>query len=459
MAAPEPRRAGAAAAPDRHVSAAYVAMLAIAMVVGAGIFRSPAVVAANAGSPPWLFAAWLAGGAISLAGALCYAELAGAFPDAGGDYHFLKLAYGRRLAFLFAWARLAVINTGSIALLGFVLGDYANAVLPLGAGGTAIYALVAVVTLTLFNLKGTYTAAAADYTMTGLEIGGLLIVTAAGVTLALAGAAQAVPDVPGAPGVPPGFGVALLFVLFAYSGWTEVATLSAEVRDARRGMLRALVGAIIAITVLYLLANWAMWRGLGIGGLAATVTPAADLIGLAFGDAAGLVTALAIAMATITSINATIVVGARTTYAVAADWPPLAALGRWDGRRGSPLRAILAQGAIAVLLVGMGAWTREGFTTLVEYTSPVYWLFLTLSGAALIVLRVRHPGTPRPFRVPGYPVLPLLFCAASAFVLWSSVAFVRLGALVGLAVLAAGVLLLVPLNRAGRRAPPVSAPP
>ena len=175
-------------APRRHVSVLYVVMVAVAMVVGAGIFRSPAEIAANAGSSTWFFAAWIAGGLISLAGALCFAELATMLPSAGGDYYFLKTTYGRNVAFLFAWARFAVINTGSLALLGFVLGDYANSVWSLGAHGSSWYALITIVAMTLFNLKGLYTGQSADYAMTGLEVGGLLIVFAAGVALAIAGA-------------------------------------------------------------------------------------------------------------------------------------------------------------------------------------------------------------------------------------------------------------------------------
>jgi amino acid transporter len=435
-------REGEAAAPTRHVSVTYVVMVAVAMVVGAGIFRSPAEIAANAGSAFWLFAAWLAGGAISLGGALCYAELATAFPNAGGDYHFLKTAYGREVGFLFAWARFAVINTGSIALLGFVLGDYANVVYSLGVNGASWYALIAILLLTVFNLKGLYRGASADYSMTGLEVGGLVIIFFAGVVLVMSGQPPLVPDPPTSLEVPRTFGLALLFVLFAFSGWSEVATMSAEIKDARRGMVRALVMAILTITVLYLMANWALWRGLGIGGLAASTTPAADVIGLAFGDSAGVVTAIAIAMATITSINATIVVGARTTYAAAADWPALARIGQWSRSRGIPVRAILAQSAVAVLLVGFGTYTRTGFATMIDYTSPVFWLFLTASGLAVIVLRRKYPDAPRPFRVPLYPVLPLVFAAACLFVLWSSVEYVRLGAMLGVGVLAIGALVM-----------------
>lgn len=421
------------------------------MVVGAGIFRSPADIAANTGSAPWFFGAWLAGGLITLAGAFCYGELAAMLPSAGGDYHFLKTSYGRGVAFLFAWSRFAVINTGSLALLGFVLGDYANAVWSLGPHGSSWYALLTLVAMTLFNLKGLYVGQSADYAMTGLEVGGLVVVFAAGVALVIAGAPPQTAD-PSAPaGFPAGFGQALLFVLFAFSGWSDISTLSAEVNDARRGMVRALTLAVVTITLLYLIANWALWRGLGMPGLGASRTPAADVIRLAFGDWAGVLTAVAITMATLTSINATIVVGARTTYAAAADWPVLARrLGHWNGERGIPVAGIVSQGVMGVLLIGFGTYARDGFATMIDYTSPVFWLFLTLSGFAVIALRRRRPDLPRPFRVPLYPLLPLLFCASCLFVLWSSLEYVRLGALVGVAMLASGVAVLLWLRRVSR---------
>ena len=440
-------------APRRHVSVAYVVMVAVAMVVGAGIFRSPADIAANAGSATWFFGAWLAGGLISLMGALCFAELATMLPSAGGDYHFLKTTYGRGVAFLFAWARFAIINTGSLALLGFVLGDYANAVWPLGPNGSSWYALITIVAMTLFNLKGLYTGQSADYAMTGLEVGGLLIVFAAGVALAISGAPPLSPEATPSPGIPGTFGLALLFVLFAFSGWSEVSTLSAEVRDGRRGMVRALIAAVLTITVLYLLANWALWRGLGLAGLAASRTPASDVIAHAFGDWAGVLTALAIAMATLTSINATIVVGARTTYAAAADWPRLASLGHWNTVRGIPVAGIVSQGIMGLVLVGFGTYARDGFVTMVDYSSPVFWLFLSLSGFAVILLRWRRPDLPRPFRVPLYPWLPLLFVASCLFVLWSSLAYVKLGALAGVAMLGVGGVALWWVRRSHTRSP------
>jgi APA family basic amino acid/polyamine antiporter len=426
-----------AATPRRHIGSAYVAMLAVAMVVGAGIFRSPSLVAEAAGSPAWLFAAWAIGGVITLIGALCYAELATAFPHPGGDYNFLRLAYGRHWAFLFAWARFTVINSGSVALLGYVLGDYLNVVIPLGQLGPPLYAALSVAILTAFNLRGLSKGhEAADYSLTGLEVVALIIQGAP----AVEGIDASVLASP-----PSGLGFALVYALLAFGGWSEVATLSAEVRDPRRGMLNALVLAAFIITALYLAVNWAFWYALGIEGLANSTAPAADLIGKAFGEFAGVVTALAIAFAVITSINATIVVGGRTTYACAHDWPALKRIGRWDEKRQIPAAAIWTQGAISLALVIFGAF-YQGFETLVNYTAPVYWLFLAMSGLAVIVLRIRQPGAERPFKTPLYPVLPILFALSSAAMLWSALSYVTAesgaGALVSIAVLGSGVIAL-----------------
>ena len=435
------------AQPRRHVSSGYVAMLAVGMVVGAGIFKSPALVAEAAGAPAWLFAAWALGGIITLIGAFCYAELATAFPHPGGDYHFLRLAYGRSWSFLFAWARFTVINSGSIALLGYVLGDYLNVVVPIGEMGAPLYAGVSVIVLMAFNLRGAGRGHdAADYSLTGLEVVGLLAMVASAGVLIIQGvpAVESI-DLATTTAAPPTFGYALVYALLAFGGWSEVATLSAEVRDPRRGMARALLLAVGLITLLYLAVNWAFWYGLGVEGLAASAAPASDLIGKAFGPWAGLVTALAIAFAVITSINATIVVGARTTYACAYDWPALRFIGRWDEKRQIPAAAIWAQGFISLALVVFGAF-YQGFATLVDYTAPVYWLFLAMSGLAVIVLRFRQPGVERPFRTPLYPVLPIVFVLSSLVMLVSALSYATAengaGALVSLAVLASGLVAL-----------------
>ena len=420
--------------------------LIVGIVVGAGIFKAPSVVAANAGGAWTMLAAWLLGGIVSLIGALCYAELATAFPHAGGDYHFLTRAYGRKLSFLFAWARLAVITTGSIALLAFVFGDYCTRLYALGEQSSALYAALIVIVLTAVNIAGVKAGAGTQNWLTIVEVLGLLVVAVAGLVLAPAAATTAVPA---AELGQPAFGVCMVFVLLTYGGWNEAAYISAELKDVRRNMLRALVWSMFILTALYLLVNLAYLRGLGLAGMARSQAVAADLLQQVWGSASARLISVMIAVSALTSINATIIVGARSNYALGCDWPVLGFLGRWNARTGSPTQALLVQGAVALALIAFGAFMRQGFETMVDYTAPVFWLFFLLTGLALFVLRWREPQRPRPFRVPLYPLLPLAFCASSAWLLYSSLAYTRLGALVGVAVLAAGVPLLALALRRG----------
>jgi amino acid transporter len=413
--------------------------LIVGTVVGVGIFRTPSLVAANVDTPASALLAWLVGGIVSLLGALCYAELAAAYPHPGGDYHFLRRAFGGRLGFLFAWARLAVIQTGAIAILAFVLGDYAASLFPLGPEGPAIYAGLAVVALTLTNVVGVRMGARVQNVLTGVEVAGILLVVGAG--MALAGPAPVLDAAGLSPS--PAMGLVMVFVLLTYGGWSEAAYLSAEVRDPARNIVRALVLSLVAVTALYILVNWAFFAGLGLAGVASSKAVAADLLDRAAGPRGAQLAALLIVIAAVTSANAAIFTGARTAYALGRDFRAFRLLGRWDPRAATPVNALLAQGGIALALIGLGALTRQGFETMVEYTAPVFWLFLLLTGIALFVLRRRDAATRRPFRVPLYPFTPVVFVASCAWLLYSSLAYTGVGALVGVAVLAVGVLLLV----------------
>lgn len=425
-------------------------MLIVGVVVGAGIFKAPSLVAGMSGSPEWMMFAWLLGGVISLVGALCYAELATAFPHAGGDYHFLRRAYGPTVSFLFAWARFSVITTGSIALLGFVFGDYMQQVLPLGAWGSSLWAAIAVLLLWALNARGIRVGTSAQSWLTTLEVGGLVLLVAAALWLVGGDAAPVAAPAAAASGTPAlgAFGLAMVFVLLTYGGWNEAAYISAEMR-ARRDIVRALVLSIVLITVLYLVVNWAYLQGLGFEGMAKSEAVAADLMRAAFGPAGDKLISVLVAVAAITSMNATMIVGARTHYAVGNDWAALRVLSFWDGERGTPSHAMRVQNIAALLLVAIGAWTGGGFRAMVEFTAPVFWLFFLLVGIALFVLRRREPARERPFRVPVYPLVPAIFCATCAYMLWSSLSYVysqSLGgfnaAWIGVAVLAFGFILL-----------------
>ena len=450
-----PAAAKAEAVPAKILSSWHAAAVCIGMVIGAGIFITTPLAAANLPSGGMVLAVWLFGGAMSLAGALCFAEMAAAFPDAGGDYNFLRRAYGDGAGFLFAWSRFAVIHTGSMALLAFTFGDYLATVAPLGDYGPAAIAAATIVALAVVNLAGLRFGVGTQVWLLWLVIGGMAAVIAAGVWLAATGrppsaAATAAGEAP----LPFALGAALVFVFLAYGGWSDTATLSAEMRDARHGIKRALVLGMSLVTALYVLVNWAYLRGLSHLGLARSEAPAADLLLYAFGTPGQTLIVTIVALTSITSMNAILIAGARTTYAAARDTAGLARLRGWHVARGTPRAAIVATAALALALVGFGAYTRGGFATMVDYLSPVYWLFLTLSGIALFVLRRRYPDVPRPFRVPWYPWVPLAFIASSAYVLYSSLAYVRVGAVAGVAVLTAGVMLLAALRlgaKLGRR--------
>jgi basic amino acid/polyamine antiporter, APA family len=444
--------------PRRHLGVWHAVSVCVGMVIGAGIFKTSPMVAASLGSDSALYLAWAAGGVLSFVGALCFAEMAAAFPDAGGDYHFLRRAFGARFGFLFAWSRFAIIHTGSMALLAFVFGDYLAQVLPaarvLGDMASPLCAALIVVLLVGLNLAGVRVGLGTQLGLMVLVLGGLALVGVAGGSLVAAGVAPATPLTEADP-ARIGWGTAMVFVFLAYGGWSDAATLSAEMRDARHGIVWALVIGLALVAALYLLANWAYLQGLGLDGLARSAAPAADLARLAFGRTGEYVMVAIVALTSLSVMNASLIAGARTTYAAARDLEREGGrstlLGRWHPTRGSPGAAVAAIGAVALLLVGLGTLTRGGFSTMVDYLSPVYWAFLIASGAALIVLRRRHPDVPRPFKVPLYPLLPLAFCACSAYLLWSSLVYVKVGAIVGVAVLALGALLLWPL--AGRRAP------
>jgi len=203
---------------------------------------------------------------------------------------------------------------------------------------------------------------------------------------------------------------------------------------------------IAIVSSLYVLVNWAYLRGLGLAGVAASTAVGADLVERTAGvTGARLVSAL-ILIAALTSVNAAVFTGARAAYALGRDHRPVAFLGRWHRTAGAPVNALLAQGAVALALVTGAGLTRKGFETLVEYTAPVFWLFLLLTGVALFVLRRRDPEIARPFRVPLYPITPLVFCAVCAYLLHASLVHTGSGAWWGVGVLGAGLVVLVLLR-------------
>ena len=446
--------------PKRTLKLFEAVVLIVGLVIGSGIFKAPSAVAGMTGDSTWMFIAWIIGGVISLIGALCYAELATAFPHAGGDYHFIERAYGKSVAFLFGWARISVITTGSIALLAFVFGDYMQRLFPLDIGnlqcGAFIYAVVIVIILSWLNIRNVHTGMRTQALFTAIQVICLMLIIGSAIYLTFTGTGNPSATAPASHTSSlnmSGFGLAMVFVLLTFGGWNEAAYISAELENGRRNMVRALVFSITAITLLSLLVNWSYWASLGLPGMAASKTIAADTMQLVWGDAAEKIISLMIAISSLTSINATIIVGARSSYAMGQDWKPLRKLGVWNTERNTPVNALIVQCLASLILVVLGTLIGGGFNSMVEFTAPVFWLFFLLTGIALFILR-KHPRANNAFKVPLYPVLPIIFCLTCAYMLWSSLSYVynqSLGninaAWIGVCVLLIGLVLLGIIKR------------
>lgn len=429
----------------------------VGVVIGIGIFGFPPLVAQHSGSPFVYMGLWIAGGLVMLVGALCYAELGSAYPHAGGEYHYLQRAWGSGVGLMFAWARGTVIQTGSIAAVAFIYGEYAQQLLALGSNGVAIHAAAAVVALTLLNIAGTRESKHLQIVFTSLTVVVLAAVIVAGLLSPSAVVDVAVSAPAGAAvsgnlaGV---LGMGMVFVLLTYGGWNEAAYLSGELHNPGRNMRRVLLIGVAVVTLVYVLANLAYLQIFGLEGLRQSRAVGADLMRMVAGPKAAILLSAMICIAALSTINASILTGARVYYALGRDVPRLSVLGAWNDSGETPARALLLQGAITLGLVLFGAVSTNGIATMVAYTAPVFWLFMLLTALAVIVLRRRDPQRQRPFRVPLYPVTPLLLALTCFGLLWSSTLYAGPGALVGLLVLVAGL----PLLMLRKNTPVVTAP-
>ena len=419
----------------------------VGIVIGAGIFETPALVAANAGNPTVVIGLWFAGGAISLIGALCFAELATTYPHPGGSYYYLNRGFGKQIAFLFAWGRLSVVQTGSIAILAFVFGDYTAQIFSLDGLGNisnysaSIYAGLAIILSTGLNIIGIRQGKQAQNWLSALKILGLVLVVLAGLIFAFSFAPTQPLQI--SSNTSSNLGLGLVFVLLSYGGWNEAAFISAELKNAKRNMLHSLLWSIGIITAIYLLINFAYLQGLGVTAMANSKAVAADLMRRVLGEPGAIFISLLISISTLGALNATILTGARSNYALGQDFSLFSFLGKWNNSTNTPTNAYLLQGAIACSLVILGSITRKGFETMVDFTAPVFWFFFLLVGVSLFILRLQDKQIYRPFNVPLYPLTPIIFCLTCGYLLYSSIAYTGIGALVGVAVVLAGIPFLL----------------
>jgi basic amino acid/polyamine antiporter, APA family len=437
----------------------------VGIVVGTAIFVSPPLVFQNVSGPWQATGIWILGGALSFCGALCYAELATTYPRSGGDYEYLTRAFGPCAGFVFGWAQLSIILTGSIGAMAYAFADYGVALL--GSDGTSAVwlAIGAVVVLSIVNLLGVTAGKVTQNVLTAAKILGLGLIVVAGLLFAPAEARAMSSSTAGG-----GFGLALVFVLYAFGGWNDAAFVSAEVRDGKRNIPRSLFLSIGIITLIYLLVNVSFLWVLGFEGVRQCSAPAAEVLARVAGPRVANAINVLVMISALSAINGLILTGSRVLRTLGEDHRLFSSLARENRAPGVPIGAIVAQAAVSVGLIAMVGTDRGrqtvdhclvwlglsalpwqdyhgGFETLVAASAPIFWIFFLLTGIALFVLRMRDQDRERPFTMPWFPLPPLVFCCTSLFMLHASLVYAR-----GLFLLAViPVALGVPLYLLGRK--------
>ena len=385
-------------------------LITIGTVIGSGIYLVPSGVLRQTGGHTGLaFTVWAVAGFLSLLGALTYAELGAMKPEAGGLYAYLRDAFGPLPAFLYGWASFLVIASGSIAALAVAFANYLSPLLPFQVPGPVISVAVILV-VALINIRGTRGSATVQNWTTGAKFGVLFLLS---LVLTLRGKGGA--GLPVTPIEAPnaslaaGFGAAMIGVLWAYEGWQYVTFSAGEAKDPQRTFPRAISIATFLLIVLYLMANLGYVRALGPAGAANSERIAADAIGTILGPVAGAVVSALILVSIFSALNGLVLTTPRMYYAMARDGLFFRKLTSVHPRFGTPAFAIVALTVWGALLAGSGT-----FSQLLTYAVFTGWIFYALGALAVMALRRSEPNVARPFRVPGYPVTPILFVVAAA---------------------------------------------
>jgi basic amino acid/polyamine antiporter, APA family len=445
-----------ATAPDasplaRRLGLLDVTLIVMGGIIGSGIFVNPSIVAARTGSAAGTLGAWLAGGAIALAGAFVYAELGARRPLAGGQYAYLREAFHPALAFVYAWSLLLLIQTGGMAASAMTFARYARELghVPLPDG---VLAALVLGVLTLINAFGVRAGAGTQNVLMVLKLAAILAVVVAGFAVAAAVGGVTVPAAIGAEGTPradaPNFGAAMVPVLFAYGGWQTAAFIGGEVKDPSRTLPRGMVLGVVGVVLLYTAVNAACLRVLGPAGLAATPAPAATVMRAAFGEAGARWLALGVAASTLGFLSQSMLTAPRVYYAMAADGLFFKAIAHVNARTHVPVMAVALQGAAAVAIALTGNYGR-----ILDTVVSADWIFFGLSAACVFRLRTSDAGAGRAAgaRIPGHPFTTLAFIAASAWIVVQALAHDPRNGVIGIGLLLAGWPVFWVWRRAGRR--------
>ncbi len=436
---------------SRDLGVSHASAVVVGTIIGSGIFLVPAEMMQAVGSAKLVYLAWLVGGLLSFFGALTYAELGAMKPQAGGEYVYVRDAYGPLAGFLYAWtwiliakpASIATIATGLVRILGtFSAFSFFSATavsIPFAITWGQMVAIVAAVLISLLNYLGVKKAGEFQLIFTLLKVA--IIVGVAVICFAEAG------NVPGhgwsnfagtftgAKGGVSGFMAALVAALWAYDGWNDLNMVAGEVERPERNIPIALIAGVATVGVLYVLMNAAVQYVLPASAMAASPRPASDAVALVVGRVGASIVSVGMAVSMLATLNGTIMSGGRLPYAVARDGYFFSALADVHPRFHTPSAAIVFQAVLSVILLLMGGSFRQFFTLAIF----AEWLFYMISASTIFVFRLRNPHAPRPYRMFGYPLFPSLFIAAASVLLYYTFRENWPNSLYGLLVILAGI--------------------
>ncbi len=438
MSGNEPSPTESPAEPRRALSLLDSTSIIVGIIIGSAIYEISPVVARSAGgwaagllewsrgSPPAanelaiagtaaILGVWIVGGLVALLGAICYAELATAYPHAGGTYVYLSEALGRSVGFAFAWTEFWIVRPGNIGAVAFVLARYGVQLLPPSAAQIAHIdlglAVGSILILSVLNAAGLRAGKWTQNVLTVSKVVGLAAIIVTALTITKSG------DVAPPTSASGNLALALILIMFAYGGWADMSFVAAEVRDPAKNIFRALLLGTAAVVVIYVAINIAFVQALGLGGLASSQAVAAEVLARRFGRIGSSALSLLVVLSCLGAINGMLLTGARVFYAVGIHHPSFRWLGAWNVRTGVPLRSLAMQSLVTIgLVIGFGL-RPGGFEGLVVFTGFFYWTFIGLVGIAVIVLRW-FPRAEATFRLPLFPLTPLAFwltCFAMAY--------------------------------------------
>lgn len=410
--------------------------ISIGLIIGSGIFAVPSVIAGYLDSTGLILLAWVIGGLMALCGAFAFGELAAAMPHTGGTYLYLREAYGPLAAFLFGWAQLLVINSGSCAAISTIFANYFNFFVPTSELGTRWIAAGAVAVITLLNILGVKKAGNVQNALTPLKVGVLIFLVAVGFFFKKGDWSQATPLFSGLSNLQtlPLFGLALISVLWTYEGWNDLCYASGEVKNPQKTLPRTFILSIVSILVIYLLVNLLYHYILPHGRIQTSTMVASDAADAIIGPPGGTVIALTVVVSTFGALNSTMLTGVRVFYAMARDGLFFAWVGRAHPKFHTPVGALIISCFWSVLLIFSGA-----FDQLITYFIFIMWIFYGLAIGAVFVLRRKRPDLPRPYKTFGYPWTPVLFLFATILLLINTLQNSALESLAGLGLLVVGV--------------------